>query len=172
MPVRFYFTDDAMGLEKKYIPTLATTVFKSGEELVTSLLAVLPVKKKILTLSDKKFLVLAGTTAELKEFRAGLKSEKVDAIGLEQAVGDPLVTWCTRVDVKHPDKKLESKTTVTLVLIGLQTVFTRMGVSWVPKPPWQVFPHAKGVGGDGGFLHLDKSFENELDVAQKHPKAN
>jgi hypothetical protein len=171
MPVRFYFTDDKMGLETEYIPTLAATVFKVGEELVTTLLSRLPVKRKVLTLSDKKLLVLAGTTGELKEFRVELKSDKVDAIGLEQAVGDPLVTWCARVDVNHPDKELESNTTVTLVLIGLQKVFTRIGVSWVPVAPWKKFPHAVGPGGDGGFLHLDRSFEAALDVAKKYPKA-
>jgi hypothetical protein len=60
------------------------------------------VKQKFLKMSDHKFLVPVGATSELKEFRAGLNADKVDAIGRDQAGGDLLVTWCTRVDVKHP----------------------------------------------------------------------
>jgi hypothetical protein len=171
MTVRFYLTDDDMFLDTRYISALAQTAIDKGEELVTTLVSRLPLKDKLLTLSDKQFLVLAGTTTELKEFRTALKSAKVEAIGIKQG-RDPLVTWCTRVDVNHPDKTFEKNTTVTLVLIGLESLFLAAGVSKVPIAPWKAFPHNVGPSREGGFLHLDRSFEAALDVAQKHRKAN
>ena len=126
-----------------------------------------------LSYDTDKLLVLAGTTAELKEFRARLNADKVDAIGLEDTKEDPLVTWCTRVDVNHPEKPAEGNTTVTLVLIGLKDFFTKNKVDPAPKAPWKPFPHARdNLTPTGGFVHLDMGFDKALDYAQKHPKAN
>jgi hypothetical protein len=175
MAARYYLADEAAQyLQKKNITGLAQNSFDVGKKIVKGLKGELKPNKKYLTMSDDKFLLLAGTTAELKDFRAELNTDKVEAIGLDAAKGDPdpLVTWCTRVDVNHPEKPLESKTTVTLVLVGRPGLFTKIKVDPAPKDPWKPFPHTKdNVTGTGGFLHLDTSFNAALDVAKKYPKA-
>ena len=170
MAARYYLTDEVgTYLQKKNIPGLAQNAFDAGKKIVKGLNGELKANKKYLTMSADQFLVLAGTTAELKDFRKELNKDKIEAIGLDAAKGDPdpLVTWCARVDVKHPEKPLEKKTTVTLVLIGLQDLFTKINVDPAPKDPWKPFAHFKhNVTGTGGFLYFDNFFDNCLDAVK------
>jgi hypothetical protein len=110
MAARYYLTDEVgKYLQKKNISGLAQNAFDAGKKIVKGLNGELKANKKYLTMSADQFLVLAGTTAELKDFRKELNKDKIEAIGLDAAKGDPdpLVTWCARVDVKHPEKPLE-----------------------------------------------------------------
>ena len=165
MTARFYFTNEMYLIKPDYIPTLAATAFKAGKS-APAILKKHVDKQGTLVLPNDQFLVLAGTTGELKQFRAGLNAAGVDAIGCARRrdSGDPLVTWCARVDVKHPDKKQLHDATVTLVVICRESLWVG---SRFAKPPWEAFPH-----GLAGVLHLDNDFDAALDVAQKHPKAN
>jgi hypothetical protein len=173
MTARFWlFTDEGL-LNAKMIPTLAAAAMTTGSSDPASLKRqlVFDKKDKCLTLSEDQFLVLAGTTAELKQFRARINAADVDAIGLKQRrySGDPLVTWCARAKVKHPDsqKKLEpGGTVVTVLVIGRESLFLQVG-SRFPKNPWNAFPH-----GLLGQLLLDDDFDNELEDARKLAKAN
>lgn len=165
MAARYYLADEVTPyIQKKDITGLAQNSFDVGKKIVKGLKGELQANKKYLTMPADKFLLLAGTTAELKDFRKELNKDNVEAIGLDAAKGDPLVTWCTRVNVSHPEKPLERKTTVTLVLVGLQDLFTKIKVDPAPKDPWRPFPHAKhNVTGTGGFLPLDNFFDRCLD---------
>jgi hypothetical protein len=57
---------------------------------------------------------------------------------------------------------------VTLVLISVKGFFAKVGVSPTPIAPWQGFPNKAGPAQNGGFLHLDMSFDKARDGAQKH----
>ena len=167
MSARFYFAEDFFLLSKpEYIPTLAAAAFKGGSFALASLKKHVD-KKGTLVLPDDQFMVLVGTTGELKQFRAGLNGAGVDAIGSGRRVSissiSPLVAWCARVDTKHPDKKQLHDATVTLLVICETSLWAG---SPLAKPPWHDFPSQFGA------LSLDNSFDAAVDFAKKHPKAN
>jgi hypothetical protein len=152
------------------VPTLAAAAMKADSDPDSlKKLLVFDKKDNSLTLPADQFLVLVGTTAELKQFRAGLNAAGVDAIGFKQrrSSGSPLVTWCARANVKHPDsgKKLEpGGTDVTVLLIFRESLISG---SPLPKVPWHPIDH-----GLSGLLLLDNGFDKKLEGARKLAKAN
>jgi hypothetical protein len=167
MTARFYFTDEMYLLDPKYVPTLAATAFKAGKS-DPAILGKRVGNRGAVILPDDQFLVLAGTTGELKRLRAELNTAGINAIGCGQRrdtdTGSPLVTWAARVDVAHPDKKQLHDATVTLVVIFREKLWSG---SRHPKAPWRAFPH-----GMRGLLNLDDDFDEALNDAQQQAKAN
>jgi hypothetical protein len=171
MTARFYLFTDELLLDDNMIPTLAAVAMKKGNSDPVSLTKrplVLDKKDNSLTVPIDEFLVLVGTTAELKDFRRRLNAANVDAIGFKQSrrsSGSPLVTWCTRANVKHPEKKIEpGGTDVTVLLICRDDLLTG---SPFPQDPWHPFDHSLS-----GLLELDDDFDRKLDAARKLAKAN
>lgn len=164
MSARFYFTNDVMLLKPDYIPTLAAAAFKGAFD-VAALQGHVD-KQGTLVLPNDQFLVLVGTTDELKKFRAELNEAGVKAIGCGQyrlSGVSPLVAWCARVDTSHPDKMQLHDATVTLVVLCRENLWVGSNLA---KPPWYDFPNLFGA------VSLDDIFDSALDLAKNHPKAN
>ena len=135
----------------------------------------LPVMQKFLKMSDYKFLVPACATSELKEFRGsseirvhrsagrGCRSATCSMMGsgTVRAVGARASTAATLTCTPFSEQP-------HLVLISVKGFFAKVGVAPTPVASWQGFPNKAGPAQNGGFLHLDTSFDKARDVAQKH----
>ena len=111
-------------------------------------------------LPEDQFLVLAGTTTALQEFRKRFNKLGFDAIGSKTArrSGDPLWAWSTRAVVTHPDKVVDpGGTDITLIVIGWQHLFPA-----APVLPWRRFPLGAIVQ-----LLFDDTLDDNLEKVRK-----
>ena len=170
MTARYYFTDEDWMLEDKWVPTLVSNAFKTGKSLPSGLLNSLVRKGKSLIMPDDQFLVIVGMTEEISAFRDGITSTGVDSITCTSHRSsdlDQLITWVARVDLKHPDRSVPGKTTVTAIVIGRECLFEK---NWnrLPHDPWDSFAATLR----DTTMRIGAAFDNALAAARKVRKAN
>ena len=156
------------------IPDLVQNVLEQDTKDPYDLVRWLNGESGTLELKKDNFLVLLGTTNELQRLRQALNDleEEGDIQGgfdeILCAKGQKVGTWCVRVDVKkkgHLAAWFGQESTITMLVVGNGSDFTKVAGSDKPKSPWQPFPMVVSGG-----VPLDKTFDDAVAKAQKFTK--
>jgi hypothetical protein len=147
----FLFTNKSSLLGPNHIPALAAEVLTKGSAGAEALND--KANDDQVSVPERRFLAVLGTTGELEEFFERLRILGVGEIGCWRCLG-------TRVKVNHPDHNLPKSTITLLIFINNEA-----NIRHDPLPGWTRLV-------DSGPVTLDTKFDLAIKGAKDIPPVN